>query len=150
MCRKIVQFTNGGGNLLISGAYTGSDFIENEDTLARNFAENVLHYIWRSNYAVRSGNVYSTDFVRPDFNLSVKFNTDDDPEIYTVEAPDAIEPSGKVAKTAFRYAETNASAGVLYKGNYKTLVLGFPFETILEREQRIQFMRQVIRCFTVD
>ncbi len=145
--RKLMKITEAGGNVLISGAYIGSDFIENNDTLARNFAKNVLHYIWRTNYAVRSGNVYSTDFVRSDFNISVVFNTHYNSKIYTVEAPDAIEPSGEDAETAFRYSETNASAGVLYKGDYKTLVLGFPFETMLVREQRIRFMKQVIKCF---
>lgn len=147
MQQKITQITKNGGNLLISGAYIGSDFTENGDTLTRNFAKNILHFTWRTNYAVKTGNVYTTDFVRPDFHLSFYFNTDYDPEIYTVEAPDAIEPSGEGAKTAFRYSETNASAGVLFKGDYNTLVLGFPFETIMEKDQRLQFMKQIVRCF---
>ncbi|RLD30881.1 MAG: hypothetical protein DRI73_09750, partial [Bacteroidetes bacterium] len=150
MCQKITQISNKGGNLLISGAYLGSDFIENKDTIARNFAKNILHYTWRSNYAVESGNVYSTDFVQPDFNISFTFNTDYHPKIYTVEAPDAIEPFGKGAKTAFRFSETNASAGVLYEGDYKTLLLGFPFETILDSKQGLQLMKQVIRYFIDD
>lgn len=145
MRQKIVQITNQGGNLLVSGAYIASDFIENDDTLARNFAKNTLHYTYRTNYAVRSGNVYTTDFVRSDFKLKFNFNTDYHPVIYSVEAPDALEPSGKGAKTAFRYSETNSSAGVLYKGDYKTVVLGFPFETILDREHRIQLMKQITR-----
>ena len=79
--------------------------------------------------------------------LLFTFNTNYHPKIYTVEAPDALEPAGQGASVAFRYAETNASAGVLFKGNYKSLVLGFPFETIMERENRIQFMQQIIRFF---
>ncbi len=147
MRQKIIDISRQAGNLFISGAYIASDFHENKDTVASNFAKEILHYTWRTNFAVRSGQVYSTDYVKPGFNIQFDFNTYFSPNIYTVEAPDAIEPSGVEAKVAFRFSENNASAGVLYKGKYKTLVLGFPFETILERDNRIQLMQQIIDWF---
>ena len=44
-------------------------------------------------------------------------------------------PVGDGACTIFRYAENNISAGVAYQGDYKTVVLGFPVETIETQEE---------------
>jgi len=62
-----------------------------------------------------------------------------------VEAPDAIEPAGKGALCSFRYAENNSSAGVAYNGTNKIVMLGFPFETIINEKQRDQLMDQILR-----
>ena len=145
--QKIKQYTESGGNLFISGAYIASDFILNDDTLAKKFAENVLHYSWRTNHAVKSGGVFATDYARQIFNGQWTFNTSYNPDIYIVEAPDAIEPFGDGAITAFRYKENNSSAGICYIGEYNTVVLGFPFETIIKKDQRFDFMKQLVRFF---
>ena len=148
--RKVEYITESGGNLFISGAYIASDYILSGDTLAKKFAENVLHYSWRTNHAVKSGEVFATDYARGIFDGQWTFNTLFNPDIYTVEAPDAIEPFGEGAITAFRYLENNSCAGIYYKGEYKTVVLGFPFETIIKKDQRIDFMKQVVRFFEKD
>lgn len=148
--QKIKQYTESGGNLFISGAYIASDYILSDDTLAKKFAENVLHYSWRTNHAVKNGDVFATDYARQIFNGKWIFNTTYNPDIYIVEAPDAIEPFGEGAVTAFRYGENNSSAGICFKGEYKTVVLGFPFETIIEKNQRIDFMKQLVRFFEKD
>ncbi len=147
---KIKQYTESGGNLFISGAYIASDFILSDDTLAKKFAENVLHYSWRTNHAVKNGEVYTTDYARQIFNGQWTFNTTYNPDIYIVEAPDAIEPFGEGAITAFRYRENNVSAGICFKGEYKTVILGFPFETIIKIDQRFDFMKQLVRFFEKD
>ena len=46
-------------------------------------------------------------------------------ESYVVESPDAIEPATNEAFTILRYSENNLSAGIAYKGKYKTFVTGF-------------------------
>ena len=148
--QKIKQYTESGGNLFISGAYIASDYILNDDTLAKKFAESVLHYSWRTNHAVKNGEVFATDYARQIFNGKWIFNTTYNPDIYIVEAPDAIEPFGEGAVTAFRYGENNSSAGICFKGEYKTVVLGFPFETIIEKNQRIDFMKQLVNFFEKD
>ncbi|HNX66140.1 MAG TPA: hypothetical protein PKH02_04615, partial [Bacteroidales bacterium] len=74
-------------------------------------------------------------------------NTENRGEIYAAEAPDAIEPADKQSVSAFRYSENNTSAGVMYNGNYKTLVVGFPFETIVSEESRNELMKQIIDFF---
>jgi hypothetical protein len=61
-----------------------------------------------------------------------------------VESPDAIEPSGDNSFTIFRYSENNLSAGVASAGDYKTCVLGFPFETVKDETSRDQLMKNIL------
>jgi len=64
-----------------------------------------------------------------------------------VESPDGIEPADDNAFTVFRYSENNLSAGVVYQGNYKTCVLGFPFESIKSSLERDQLMESILTLF---
>jgi hypothetical protein len=148
--KKVSALTSEGVSFFISGANVGSDFILQQDTLAEKFAADVLHYKWRTNHAVKTGQVYSTDYVSPIFRNQVVFNTEHHPAIYSVEAPDAIEPANKQAVTAWRYAENNSSAGILCDGAYKTAVLGFPFESILNESERNQLMKDILDFLTTE
>ncbi len=147
MQTKITAFTKQKGNVFLSGAYVGSDYIINEDTIAQAFANNILHYNWRTNHAVKNGEVYATDYAHPFFNGQWKFNTAYHPSIYKVEAPDAIEPFGDGAISVLRFGENNASAGTVFNGDYKTVVLGFPFETIMDENGRAKLMGQILIYF---
>ncbi|MCG8309422.1 MAG: hypothetical protein MI975_18655 [Cytophagales bacterium] len=144
MRHKIKAFTDAGGNVFVSGAYIGSDHITNKDSVVMKFANEVLHFKWRTNHAARKGEVCASDYSNKAFTGKLEFNTAYHPEIYKVEAPDAVEPAGNGAVTAFRYSENNVSAGIMFSGKYKTVVLGFPFETILEETERNRLMKQVL------
>ena len=69
-------------------------------------------------------------------------------ESYVVESPDAIVPADPAAYTCFRYTENNLPAGVVFGGNdtdkWRTVVLGFPFESIKGEAQRNTMMQQVL------
>ena len=147
MRQKLTEITSLGGNLFISGSYIGSDHVLTDDSLSQNFVRDVLHYTWRTDHAVKTGGVYSTDYVKEDLNINLLFNTNFHPYIYTVASPDAIEPSGDGAVTAFRYRENNASAGIIYNGTYKIIALGFPYETIINDEKRKKLMKQITFFF---
>ena len=75
----------------------------------------------------------------------MNFNTQPHPTIYRVDAPDAIKPIGDQSKTWLRYAENEFSAGVRYEGDYRVVVLGFPFETVMDELDRKELMREVLR-----
>jgi hypothetical protein len=75
---------------------------------------------------------------------SFAFNADNSATIYRVDAPDAIGPAGPQSRTLFRYAENEFSAATLYKGQHRVVVLGFPFETILNSEVRVELMRSIL------
>jgi hypothetical protein len=99
------------------------------DTIAMEFSRTVLHFGWRSNYAAKNGHFFASDQANRVFHGDWKFNTIYHPKAYRVEAPDGLTPVGKGAIAAFRYHENKACAGVAYNGDYKTVILGIPFES---------------------
>ena len=93
-----------------------------------NFAKDVLKYKWMTEYATKSGKVVSVANPYVKTTPVVYFPQYLNNVTYSVESPDALVPSCKEAYTIFRYADNNISAGVAYKGDYKTVCLGFPLE----------------------
>jgi hypothetical protein len=144
---KVKQLTANSQHVFMSGAYVGSDIKLNNDTLANDFAADVLRFKWRTNHAVKKGRVYATDYAAPVLKGQVEFNTEHSPDYYAVEAPDGIEPVGVNAVTAYRYNENNVSAGTMYNGEYKTVILGFPFETVMSEKERDELMKQILKFF---
>lgn len=141
---KIREIAEKGKGLFLSGAYTGTDLLNTGDSTAIRFAKEVLHFQWRTGHAVTSGDFYATDAASEYFHGKYNFNTSLSPDVYTVEAPDAINPEGSDSQTIFRYRENNTSAGVAYKGKYRSVVCGFPFETISSEQERTDMMAQVL------
>jgi hypothetical protein len=146
MRKAILEYTTGeNAKIFLSGAYLGTDLELCGDTLARQFAAQVLHFKHMTNHASKGGQIVPVNAVRDRFNTEFTFVQDYNKEIYKVESPDAIEPEGKNAQPLFRYRDNNKSAGVCFDGNYHTIVLGFPFETITTDKQRDDLMGQVLR-----
>jgi len=146
MRAAILEYTTGEhAKLFLSGAYIGTDLELCGDSLARKFAANVLHYKLITNHASNSGQVYPVNSMSNQFPGPISFVQNYHPSIYKVELPDAIEPIGKDAKVLFRYKDNNKTAGVFFDGNYHTLVLGFPFETISTDKQRDELIGQLLK-----
>jgi hypothetical protein len=143
----IEKFTASGGNVFISGAYIGTDMVENHDSVAVDFAAEVLHFEWRTNHATKIGLVNATHQSSPFFPGYLQFNTGFNSPMYRVESPDAIEPSGRSAFRIYRYASGNATAGIAFAGEYRTVVLGFPFESIIDASQRTELMKGILKFF---
>jgi hypothetical protein len=135
---KLEWFFKSGGRGFISGSYIGTELFSpaNSDSSDILFAQNVLKIFQRTGHAVKTGKVYCTEpeLIRSD--EPIIFNTSFNSDIYRVEAPDALEPADSTARTVFRYNENNMSAGVAFKGVYRLVVLGFPFETVLGVKSR--------------
>ena len=60
-------------------------------------------------------------------------------QTYAVPAPDCLTPIAP-AYSAFVYNPGSYSAGIAYKGKYRTFVLGFPFESIQGVKERARVM----------
>lgn len=60
-----------------------------------------------------------------------------------MEAPDALNPV-KDSHTILRYQDNQFSAAVAHAGDYKTVIMGFPFESIIEQKQRDYLMKMVL------
>lgn len=143
--RKYIQSKD--AKIILSGAYLGTDVVECGDTLIKEFTEKELHFLFRTNYASKSGAISHPNEVKANFTGNYQFETGLNEQIYKVEAPDAIEPVGKNAKVFLRYTNNTKSAGVVYDGDYQSIILGFPFETIKTKEDRNDLMKKIFRFF---
>jgi hypothetical protein len=143
---RISAYCKQGGNIFVSGAYVASDLWDTENPLKedRVFASDVLKYKWRAGRAAVRGKVKGVASPFPALSGNYEFHTKLNPDFYAVESPDALEPVGDNSHTVFRYSENNLSAGVAHAGAYKTVVLGFPFETIKKEEARNMLMRNIL------
>ena len=133
--------------ILVSGAYIGTDLELCGDTLAGKFAASVLHYRHMTNHASKSGEIFPVNSMKPDFPSDFSFVQNYNPAIYKVESPDAIEPVGNEASVLFRYQGDQKSAAVVHNGKTKTMVFGFPFETITTDTARAELMGQILKYF---
>jgi N-acetylmuramoyl-L-alanine amidase len=141
------RHTQNGGHILLSGAYIGTDMIVAGDSLAIQFTADVLHYKWRTNHATTLGSIRVTGEATGLFPGTLEFNTEGRARIYRVESPDGIEPEGAGAFRIYRYTSGGCTAGVACRGNYNTIILGFPFETIVEETMRTEMMAKTMQFF---
>ena len=145
----ISEYCNNGGNIIVSGAFVGTDFWDNPfaDDADRKWAENTLQYKWRNNNGAVTGRVKSV--ASPFKSLSGEYNyyNELNSESYVVENPDAIEPANDNAYTIFRYSENNLSAGVFYRGKqYNTCGLGFPIESVKDDSKRNSLIKGIMEA----
>lgn len=142
MLKQLEKYLKDGGNLFISGAHIATDArLNGQDSI---IAE-ILKFKWRTSSASRKGDIILYDSTNFEPVQEFSFNTGHHPEIYTVEAADALEPVDEMGSTLFRYAEHNKSAGVIYNGENRIVALGFPFETIISYTNRDDLMSSVIK-----
>ena len=151
MQEAITAYCNQGGNIIVSGAFVGTDLWDNRlatpEEADKKFATDVLKYKWRVGQAALKGKVKSVASPFPMLTGNYTYHNELNEESYVVEAPDAIEPASKDAYTVMRYSENNLSAGVAYQGNYKTYIMGFPFETIRTEAERETLMKAILTFF---
>lgn len=149
--KEIAEYCQAGGNLLLSGANIATDLYDSHEIteVGKKFAQDVLKYRWRTNTASSEGALAA---VPNPFGFSGKFNfsTKLNDKIYAVESPDALVPADKDAYTIFRYSDNNISAGVAYKGAYRTVSLGFPIETLATPCQIEKLMGEVLNFFNAN
>lgn len=147
LMEKLEVFSNNKGNIIISGAYIGTDMIENNDTTAINFAKKILGYKWMTNHATNVGELSITNEAGLFFPKTISFNTNWHKYLYKVEAPDAIEPSGAHSYRLYRYNSNNTSGAILYNGNHKAVSFGFPLETITSPNQLTDIIKSIMNYF---
>ena len=142
MQEALTEATGDGVNVLVSGAYIGTDIWDQiypyekdrtEVAGAKKFAQNVLGYRWAANSASRKGTVR---FLRNDTISGLPEGTleicnEINSGQYCVESPDGILPGSKSATSFMRYTDSGISAGICNDGKgYRTVCLGFPIEAL--------------------
>ena len=136
MQRLLTAYCQSGGNLFVSGSYIGSDMSNSQGN--REFTEQILKYGYQSSLQdSRSGRISG-------LGLTLTIPRQVNEQSYAVAAPDVIVPVAP-AFPVFAYLPGNQSAGIAYKGNYRTFVLGFPFESIESESNRATVMAAVLK-----
>lgn len=134
----LTRYCNQGGNLLISGAYLSDG--KSKDAEGKAFCQNVLKYADQGLTAPLSCEEVSGLNVR--FRLPRRANE----TTYAVPQSGYLYPTGGSFST-FVYTSGNYGAGIAYRGNYRTFVLGFPFESIPEEGERNHVMKAILGFF---
>ncbi|MEX0680885.1 MAG: fibronectin type III domain-containing protein [Balneolales bacterium] len=98
--QEIERYLALGGRMFISGAYVGTDAVDrvHDDPEALAFIRETLRFTHETNHAVRTGHVRSVSDSLLPAGTRFMFNTTYHPDIYTVDAPDAIEPYGQLRR----------------------------------------------------
>lgn len=154
---KIRQFTAAGGSIFVSGAFVATDLWDNRYSSPevaaadQKFATEVLGYHWRVGQATVEGGAYQVqtrfkDFTDGEYQFASQLND----ECYAAESPDSFYPADdKKGATFMRYTENNLIAGTAFDNSaYRTVVIGFPFETITDADKRASLMSQVLSFLT--
>lgn len=143
---SISDYCSHGGNMFISGAFVATDLWDTEHVQKtdQEFANNILGYKWRAGQAAVTGKVKTVASPFGQFNGNYSFHNELNSDCYVVESPDALEPYGEGSHTIFRYSENNLSAGIASQKEYKTCIIGFPFETIKDSAERNQLMKGIL------
>ena len=135
LIEKVSNYTKAGGNILVSGSYVASDIWDKKKVSEKkkDFARDVLGYRWRMSQAEATGKFYTLATSLNGFEKSedMHFSSELNSRVYCVESPDGILPSGKNGYTVVKYSDNNMGAAVASKfDGYRSLVFGFPLETI--------------------
>ncbi len=153
---RIASLTANGTNFFISGAYVATDIWDNpfsSKAIAesdKKFASEILGYEWRVGQASITGEAYEVPTRFKDFGKGeYKFYNELNSDCYVVESPDSFYSSdSKRGCTFMRYKENNLIAGTIFDaGKYRTVVIGFPFETIKNESSRKYLMKQILDFF---
>lgn len=152
LMNAITSYTRNGGSVLMTGAYVASDIWDKDNPAQNemNFAKNVMGYTWVDGRATLLGEVYSVPSALKisDGMCKLTFHNTLNSDFYAVESPDAIKASDERGATILRYSENNIPAGIASdRYGYKTVVVGFPFETIKNETERNEFMSRVLDFF---
>ncbi len=144
--KRIEEYTGKGGNILVSGAYIGTDIwssvypVEVDSTVRKEsigFAEKVLGFRYVTSHAGRTGDVVSVPGKFHPEGLEagrrLAFNNRPDSRLYSVESPDGITPADTCGSVFLRYCDTKVPAGVCTdSGTYRSICIGFPIEVLTD------------------
>ncbi len=145
----ITDYTNNGGNIIISGAFVGTDLWDNANATKQDieWAQSTLRYKWRNSKGAVTGKLKAVPSPFTSIKGNYKYFNTLNSDGYVVEYPDAIEPADDNAFTVFRYSENNLSAGIIYKGEkYNSCILGFPIESLEDQESRNMLIKNIMKA----
>lgn len=145
--------TQQGTSVFVSGSYVASDIwdgVSAPKQSDKDFVEKILGYTYMDCQATVKGEAHSVTTVNnPDampVDVQYSFRTKINRFMYSVESPDGIKASDDKGSTWLRYSDNNIPAGIVSdRGAYRTVVMGFPFETVMSGNKRDAMMNSVLQ-----
>ena len=140
LMEAVEDYCAGGGKLIMSGSYIGSDLYRTDT--GRKFAHNILGLEWKGSMETADCSTVTG------LGKSIPLVTSPNSSIYMLQHPDILEPAnGSIPM--FIYAGCNYCAGVAARTKYgDTVVMGFPFESIGSAEIRESVMSTLLEYLT--
>ena len=134
MQAMLTEYSRRGGNLIVSGAYVGSDMTGDDE---REFLDKVLHATYSASVRLQADNTISG--MGTSFNIYTTLNE----MHYAATSIDHISPVAP-AFCALTDA-TGHSVCVAYNGERnRTFTMGFPFECITSEQKRASIMTGIL------
>ncbi|MBQ6653594.1 MAG: fibronectin type III domain-containing protein [Prevotella sp.] len=132
---KLAAFALGRGRLIVSGAYLASDATSPTDI---EFLQNILKTETNGTYKTSLSPVITG--MGTSFDIYNQLNACH----YAVTSADILAPVGTAAFPALLYGNGTAAA-IAYPGSdYKSFVMGFPFECIKDEQARNKIMAAIL------
>jgi hypothetical protein len=144
----VTAYLNAGGNLFVSGAEIGWDLDNRGDANDRNFYRNYLKAVYAGDEAGTtqckgdSGSIFD-GIGTFQFGVGTGFS-------YLIEYADRMTPSTGAAACMTYVGGTADTAAIQYDGAFKVINLGFPFDTIVEEQSRLEIMQAALNFFGVS
>ena len=133
MQHELLRYVSNGGALFVSGAYVGSDMQQPEE---RQFLECVMKF-------TPGGSLRLTDNLVGGLGMTISYHHQLNEHHYAATTTDILLPTSD-SFAAMAYSDGNPAA-VAYPGtNFRSFVMGFPFETIIDTQQRNAVMKGIL------
>ncbi len=139
------QYAAGGGALIVSGAYIGTDAWDRvypvpqdpvQQEAARTFIQKVFGYKWITNFGDRSGLLLSRSGASLQFGEPLFYHRELAPDRYHVENPDGIAPASEQSQVMLLYGGGMIPAATLFDdGTHRAAAFGFPLEALETPEE---------------
>ncbi|WP_337644922.1 golvesin C-terminal-like domain-containing protein [Prevotella sp.] len=132
---QLKTFVSRGGRVMVSGAYVGSDMLRDDE---RRFLSDVVKVAYERSDRTRTNNMVNGLGIN--FDIIRNLNS----VHYAATSVDVMHPSVSSAFCAMQYADGSSAAVAYDGGDYKSFVMGFPFECINNMKARRQVMKAVM------
>lgn len=132
--KAISDYTANGGRILVSGSYVGSDM---QKPTERAFLSNIFKSGWTE--SEQQHNKLFITGLGLDFSIYQSLNE----QHYAAISSDVVSATLPQAFTAMTYSD-GKSAAIAYDGaDYKSFIMGFPFECIKEKVIKSKLMKGI-------
>jgi len=139
---RVSTYLSAGGKLLVSGSEIAWDLDQQNN--GRTFARNTL----RTQFAGDDANTYTAAGSAGSIFSGLNITFDNGQQVYDVNSPDQLTPvNGSTAGLNYTGGSGGVAATVAASGASRTIVIGFPFETIRNSNTRNQLMSRTLNFF---